>query len=135
MAAKRKPKSVEPAVEIKLSPTQVEEVVRAVRPSRAPGFAEMITTVLGRTETEALADNDPRTSRSLLRGLAVLACFDTDDESLGIMEIADRLGINPSTVHRYLLTLVQVGLLEQSQETRRYSLANARKRKRRHGPG
>ncbi len=94
----------------------------------------MITTVLSRAETGALSSGDPRTSRSLLRGLAVLACFDAD-ESLGLMEIADRLGINPSTVHRYLLTLVQVGLLEQSQKTRRYSLANTRKRRRRHRPG
>lgn len=126
MTAKRKPKSVEPVIEIKLSPTQVEKVVRAVKPSRAPGFAEMITTALSHAETGVPASDDPRTSRSLLRGLAVLACFDADDESLGLTEIADRLGINPSTVHRYLLTLVQVGLLEQSQETRRYSLANTR---------
>ena len=50
------------------------------------------------------------------------------------MEIADRLGINPSTVYRYALTLVQVGLLEQSQETRKYSLAKTRKRRRRREP-
>lgn len=135
MPAKRKPKSAEPVIEIKLSPTQVEEVVRAVKSSRAPGFAEMITTVLSRAETELSASDDPRTSRSLLRGLAVLACFDAKDESLGLMEIADRLGVSPSTVHRYVLTLVQVGLLEQSQETRRYSLANTQKRGRRSGPG
>ena len=90
----------------------------------------MITTVLSRAETGVPADNDHRISRSLLRGLAVLACFDVHDESLGLMEIADRLGVSPSTIHRYLLTLVQVGLLEQSQETRRYSLANTRKRRR-----
>lgn len=134
MPAKRKPESAEPVIEIKLSPTQVEEVVRAATPSRAPGFASVITAVLSRAETGALSSGDPRTSRSLLRGLAALACFDAD-ESLGLMEIADRLGTNPSTVHRYLLTLVQVGLLEQSQETRRYALANTRKRRRRRKPG
>ena len=130
MPDKRKPKSAEPVIEIKLSPTQVEEVVRSAKPRRAPGFAEMITTVLGRADTGVPADDDRRMSRSLLRGLAVLACFEANDESLGLMEIADRLGISPSTIHRYLLTLAQVGLLEQSQETRRYSLANGRKRRR-----
>ncbi len=133
MPAKRKPKPAEPVIQIKLSPTQVEEVVRAVKPRQAPGFASMIATVLSRAETGVPADNDRRISRSLLRGLAVLACF--DDESLGLMEIADRLGISPSTLHRYLLTLVQVGLLEQSQETRKYALANTRKRRRRREPG
>jgi predicted transcriptional regulator len=128
MAAERKPKSAEPVIEIKLSPTQVEKVVRAVKPGRTPGFAEMITTVLS-AEAGAPASDNPRTSRSLLRGLAVLACFDANDESLGFIEIADRLGINPHTIRRYLLTLVQVGLLEQSEETRRYSLATTRKRR------
>ncbi len=135
MPAKRQPESAEPAIEIELSPTQVEEVVRAATPSRAPGFASMITTALSRAETGVPSSGDPRTSRSLLRGLAVLACFDADDESLGVMEIADRIGINPRTVHRYLLSLVQVGLLEQSQETRRYALVNTRKHRRRRGPG
>ncbi len=128
MPAKRKPKPAEPAIRINLSPTQVEEVVRTVTPSRAPGFAEMIATVLSRAELPAY--DDRRTSQSLLRGLAVLACFGLDDDEVGLMEIADRLGISPSTVHRYVLTLAQVGLLEQSQETRKYSLAKTRKRRR-----
>lgn len=128
MPAERKPKPAEPVIEIKLSPTQVEKVVRAVKPSRAPGFAEMIATVLSRADLPAY--DDRRTSRSLLRGLAILACFDANDDSLGLMEIADRLEVSPSTVHRYVFTLVQVGLLEQSQQTRRYSLAKVQKRRR-----
>ena len=131
MPAKRKPKPAEPVIRIKLSPTPGRRGRgRRQARSRAPGFASMITTVLSPADTGVPEEIDHRTSRSLLRGLAVLACFDAHEESLGLMEIAKRLEVSPSTIHRYLLTLVQVGLLEQSQETRRYSLVTTRKRRR-----
>lgn len=122
MTASRKSKRAEFAVSISLSPSQVEEVIRSVKPSRAPGYLSVIMTLLGRAEKMLPAENDRRASRSLLRGLAILACFGADDEELGLMEIASRLEISPSTIHRYVFTLVQVGLLKQSPETRKYSL-------------
>ncbi len=65
---------------------------------------------------------DPRLSRSLLRGLSILTCFGPDGGSRGIVEIAEDLGMSPSTTHRYALTLVELGLLERCPDTRKYRL-------------
>lgn len=115
--------SDEPQISITLSPGQIEEIVRAAEPGRAPGFAALISAALSRAEETGLpAYDDRRLSRSLLRGLAILTCFGPDEPTLGLMEIAGRLQISPSTIHRYVITLVEVGLLEQSPKTRKYSL-------------
>jgi hypothetical protein len=115
----------EPRISITLSPGQIEEIVRAAEPGRAPGFAALISAALSRVEEGAMpGSDDRRLSRSLLRGLAILTCFGPDEPTLGLLEIAERLQSNPSTIHRYVITLVEVGLLEQSPKTRKYSLPN-----------
>jgi hypothetical protein len=68
------------------------------------------------------AFEDRRLSRSLLRGLAILTCFGADGAPLGIMDISTQLELSPSTAYRYVLTLVEVGLLEQCPKTRKYRL-------------
>jgi IclR family pca regulon transcriptional regulator len=55
----------------------------------------------------------PRHSQSLIRGLAILACFTGDRPVMGIADIADGLGMSRSTTHRYVITLAQLGYLEQ----------------------
>jgi hypothetical protein len=65
---------------------------------------------------------DARLSRSLLRGLSVLTCFGPENEERGIIELADLLGMSPSTTHRYVSTLVELGLLERSTRSRKYRL-------------
>lgn len=65
---------------------------------------------------------DARLSRSLLRGLSVLTCFGPGHEERGIIELADLLGMSPSTTHRYVATLVELGLLERSTRSRKYRL-------------
>jgi hypothetical protein len=67
--------------------------------------------------------DDRRLSRSLLRGLAILTCFGADGEPLGIMDIATQLELSPSTAYRYVLTLVEIGLLERCPRTRKYRLS------------
>ncbi len=67
--------------------------------------------------------HDPRLSHSLLAGLLMLASFPADGSYLANAELARSLGMNPSTAHRYVSTLVAVGLLEQDADTRRYRLA------------
>jgi DNA-binding IclR family transcriptional regulator len=62
----------------------------------------------------------PRLSRSLLLGLLVFACFPTDGGALAVTDVAKRLGLSPSTTHRYMTTLLAVGLLEQDARSRRY---------------
>lgn len=63
----------------------------------------------------------PRYSQSLERGLAILGCFTPERPVLGISEIADELGMSRSTTHRYVVTLVALGYLEQVAE-RKYRL-------------
>ena len=63
-----------------------------------------------------------RYSRSLERGLAILACFTPERPVLGIAELAERLGTTRSTTHRYVSTLVSLGYLEQDA-SRKYRLA------------
>jgi len=133
------------SITITLSPTQVDEVVRAAAHGRAPSISTLIADSLaaplakhagangaGPTTTAAQApdgrgympseSSDPRMSRSLLRGLSLLAGFGPDGAERGIVELAADLGMSPSTAHRYALTLVEIGLLERCPRTRKYRL-------------
>ncbi|HEX5853173.1 MAG TPA: helix-turn-helix domain-containing protein [Solirubrobacteraceae bacterium] len=67
--------------------------------------------------------DDRRLSRSLLSGLLVLSCFPSDGGYLGIAELARMLDMNTSTTHRYVTTLLAVGLLDRDPATRRYRIA------------
>jgi IclR family transcriptional regulator, pca regulon regulatory protein len=64
---------------------------------------------------------EPRYSQSLERGLAILACFTAKRPVLGIADIADELDMSRSTTHRYVITLVALGYLEQGA-SRKYRL-------------
>jgi IclR family pca regulon transcriptional regulator len=64
---------------------------------------------------------EPRYSQSLERGLAILGCFSSARPVLGIADIADELGMSRSTTHRYVITLVALGYLEQGA-SRKYRL-------------
>jgi IclR helix-turn-helix domain len=134
------------SITITLSPTQVDDVVRAAAHGRAPSISTLIADSLAaplagtleQNGAEATAEtlarpldgrgympietSDPRMSRSLLRGLSLLAGFGPDGAERGIVELAEDLGMSPSTAHRYALTLVEVGLLERCPRTRKYRL-------------
>jgi hypothetical protein len=127
-------------ITIALSPAQVDAVVRAASHDRGPSIATLIAGSLARPRSNggagasapgaraASADlfardvDDPRLSRSLLRGFSLLAEFGPDGGERGIVELADDLGMSPSTAHRYALTLVELGLLERCPKTRKYRL-------------
>lgn len=64
---------------------------------------------------------EPRYSQSLERGLAILGTFTPERSVLGIADIADELGMSRSTTHRYVITLVALGFLEQGA-SRKYRL-------------
>jgi IclR family pca regulon transcriptional regulator len=64
---------------------------------------------------------EPRYSQSLERGLAILSCFTPARPVLGIAAIADELGMSRSTTHRYVITLVALGYLQQGA-SRKYRL-------------
>jgi hypothetical protein len=136
-----------PTISITLSPAQVDDVVREASQGRAPSVSTLISKLLAAplapesgAPTEPLPRDaqarepifggylpydteDPRMSRSLLRGLSILTCFGPDARERGIVELAGDLGMSPSTAHRYALTLVELGLLERCPKTRKYRLA------------
>jgi len=135
-----------PSISIMLSPRQVDEVLRAASRGRAPSISTLIADSLRMpcgcengviaaadaadpSGEEALEGGylpidtvDPRLSRSLLRGLAILTRFGPDGRPRGIVELAADLKMSPSTAHRYALTLVELGLLERCPTTRKYRL-------------
>lgn len=59
---------------------------------------------------------------SVTTAIHLLKTFTDDDQELGISEIALRLGVAKSTVHRLASALLEEGLLQQNPETGRYSL-------------
>jgi DNA-binding MarR family transcriptional regulator len=111
----------ETGISIDLTGPQIDRVIRAS--GEGAGIANLLRGLAGDetllTRYEALAES-PRLSRSLLLGLLVLASFPADGDSLSVSDIAGRLSMSPSTTHRYLSTLLAVGLLEQDPRTRRY---------------
>jgi IclR-like helix-turn-helix domain-containing protein len=124
------------SIAITLSPTQVDEVVRAASQSRVPSISTLIADSLNAplqspSETDEdsqiggylpIGPSDPRLSRSLLRGLSLLTCFGPNGTARGIVEIAHDAGMSPSTAHRYASTLVELGLLERDPKSRKYRL-------------
>ncbi len=65
---------------------------------------------------------EPKYSRSLEFGLAIIGCFTVKRPVLRISELADMIKVSRSTTHRYAQTLVELGCLEQDRK-HRYRLA------------
>jgi hypothetical protein len=108
------------AITIELTRAQVDQIVRRSSDGSA------VSNILGGLAKAELTSSypalaaSPRLSRSLLLGLLVLAVFPTDGEALAVSDVAARLSMSPSTTHRYMSTLLAVGLLEQDPRSRRY---------------
>jgi hypothetical protein len=123
----------DPQISITLSPAQVDQVLRAAARSTVPSVSVLVA---GAAKGRALAQDPPispasflppassdrRLSRSLLRGLSILTCFNGSGGERGILELARELGMSASTTHRYAMTLTELGLLERSPRTRKYRL-------------
>jgi hypothetical protein len=112
------------AVSIELSKAQVDQVMRGAEGEGAH-FSTMLHGLAGVREAMASLSDlaSYRLSSSLLAGLLMLASFPDDGSYLRNVDVARLLGMNPSTTHRYVSTLVEVGLLERHPSTRRYRLA------------
>jgi len=118
---------VRPAIDIVLTGGQVDQVVRA-----ADGGGGTLAVLLGGLgglrgvfAGDALREafDDPRLSRSLLLGLGLLAALPGDGSYVRLREVVQATGLNTSTAHRYLNTLVMAGLIERDPQTRRYRLS------------
>jgi hypothetical protein len=100
-------------IQITLTPEQVEEILAAAaRPRAALPAAPCAVDPL-----------DPRLSRSLQRGLGLLALMQAEEREYGVVELAAAAGMSASTAHRYVRTLHELGLVERSPDTRRYRCA------------
>ncbi|HYM46811.1 MAG TPA: helix-turn-helix domain-containing protein [Solirubrobacteraceae bacterium] len=111
-------------ISITLSKTQIKQIMREAADE------EGLAALLGRLSTLNLASyadrvEDDRFSRSLLRGLMVLAAFPPDGSARQITDVAKQLGLGASTTHRYAVTLVELGLLERDPVSRHYRLPAA----------
>jgi hypothetical protein len=110
----------EDAITIELSKPQIDRVVReAGKDGGLLGLLGGIEDLVGFRASPAQLD-DPRLSRSLLRGLMVLASIDPDGAGRQVTDVARELELGASTTHRYVSTLVEVGLLERDPESREY---------------
>lgn len=61
-------------------------------------------------------------ARTLERGLAILDILAQTQRPMGVTELAERLDLDKSTVHRLLTTLVRGGYARQESHTRNYAL-------------
>ncbi len=62
-------------------------------------------------------------SSSLVAGLGMLTCFNAEHPVRGIADMAEELDLGRSTTHRYAMTLVTLGYLEQGP-SRKYRLSS-----------
>jgi hypothetical protein len=116
---------------LKLSKSQVDQVVRSAGQG---GTLSVLLSAVRDPHWPLSPDSsewsyptqmeDRRLSRSLLSGLLVLSCFPSDGGYLGIAELARMLDMNTSTTHRYVTTLLAVGLLERNSGSRKYRLVS-----------
>ncbi|WP_454887534.1 IclR family transcriptional regulator [Sphingomonas oryzagri] len=60
--------------------------------------------------------------KSLVKAMAILDCFSGGTRKLAAAEIAKRVGLPRGTTHRFLVTLRELGLLEQERERDQYRL-------------
>ena len=60
--------------------------------------------------------------KSFQKIMTILECFSTVDRSLSVSEIAERSGLPRSTAHRLVLSLRQIGLLDQDGNRLEYRL-------------
>jgi DNA-binding IclR family transcriptional regulator len=60
--------------------------------------------------------------QAIERAVAILNTFSAEEPELGVTELAERLELHKSTVHRFLVNLEAAGLVERNRHTSRYRL-------------
>ncbi|MDA3129041.1 IclR family transcriptional regulator [Aliibacillus thermotolerans] len=60
--------------------------------------------------------------KSVDRALTIIKIVSTKKEGYGVTELAEKLGLNKSSIFRLLATLMEHGFIEQDSETKKYRL-------------
>lgn len=119
----------EPEVWVPISLAQAERLIQQVVGAKGPGVSLIrVLLALGGLDRVDMADlradpefDDRNLSRTLIIGLLVLAGFPPDHSAVKLTDMALATGLSHSTMHRYVTTLMFVGLLEQDPQTRSYN--------------
>jgi len=77
-------------------------------------------TYLAQVRGENMAQDN--TVQSVKRAMAILEELATQKEGLGVTELARRINLHKSTVHRMLNTLLDMGYVEQNASSEKYRL-------------
>jgi predicted transcriptional regulator len=111
-------------VRVELTQAQVDRIVRdAATDPRTSMLLSRLKEVRQRSHADPLQMDDRRLSRSLMAGLFLLESLPDDGSYLSLTEVARANGMNMSTAHRYISTLIAAGLVEQDPVTRQYRRA------------
>jgi len=82
----------------------------------------MATTSIDHDTTEGPGEAGRYRIQAIERAVAILGAFSADEPELGVSDLAVRLGLHKSTVHRFVVNLEAAGLLERNRHTARYRL-------------
>ena len=80
------------------------------------------STIAGRSEPAARGVSPRYRIQAIERAVSILNAFSPEDPELGVTELAERLGLHKSTVHRFMVNLDAAGLVERNPRTGRYRL-------------
>jgi IclR family KDG regulon transcriptional repressor len=89
------------------------------------GFDEAKVSAMAKRTIAKSEARKPERLSSVASAIRLLKAFSEHEVDIGISDLARRLGIAKSTVHRLASTLVSEGLLEQDRNTGKYRLGVA----------
>lgn len=69
-----------------------------------------------------MKDQSEYNVRAVERALQILGCFDHENPERGVSEIAQAVGLHKATTHRIVITLLNYGFLERTEDDQRYRL-------------
>jgi IclR family acetate operon transcriptional repressor len=78
--------------------------------------------VAGRSDPAGRGVSPRYRIQAIERAVSILNAFSPEDPELGVTELAERLGLHKSTVHRFMVNLDAAGLVERNPRTGRYRL-------------
>jgi len=113
----------EQPIRVELDAAQVNHVIHAAAGS-GPVSLQLSSVPAGRWEglSRGYNGSSKKLSRSLILGLLTYAAFPEDGSYIRVTDIAWELHMRSSTAHRYISTLLGVGLIERDPRKRLYRL-------------